>query len=169
MSGTEGIRIVAAGRERLPEVEPLFASLNEHHRSLDPGIAGVPMRATAEAWARRRARYEAWLREPGAFLLLALDGDAPVGYAVARERGPSEGWATAERCGELESLAVLPSHRGRGIGGGLLDAVHARLRAEGIRELYIEVLATNEAAERLYARSGLTRWTVTMLGRVPGA
>jgi ribosomal protein S18 acetylase RimI-like enzyme len=32
--------------------------------------------------------------------------------------------------------------------------VHARLRTRGIRAISIEVLATNEAAERLYAAAG---------------
>ncbi|MBM3678156.1 MAG: GNAT family N-acetyltransferase [Actinobacteria bacterium] len=163
----DGVRIVEARPERVVELEPLYAALHEQHRAVDPQIPGVPMRDTDGAWPRRRANYEQGAREPGAFLLLAIEDGDPVGYAMVRERAASEGWATSEICAELESIAVLPSHRGRGIGSRLLEAVHERLRERGIRELYVEVLATNEAAERFYARHGLIRWTVTLLGRVP--
>src|SRR5438270_445963 len=46
-------------------------------------------------------------------------------------------------------------HRGRGLGGRLLDAVDAELAARWIRDLKVAVMAGNEAAQRFYERCGL--------------
>jgi ribosomal protein S18 acetylase RimI-like enzyme len=57
--------------------------------------------------------------------------------------------------------------RGRGIGGQLLRAVYREVRAAGVEEMMIGVLATNEAAMRLYEREGFMPWVVLTFGKVP--
>jgi GNAT superfamily N-acetyltransferase len=52
--------------------------------------------------------------------------------------------------GYLKDIFVLPAHRGRGIGGQLVNAMLARLEHEGVRSL---MLATQDA-HGLYARFG---------------
>jgi ribosomal protein S18 acetylase RimI-like enzyme len=76
-------------------------------------------------------------------------------------------WQTGDRIGEIESLAVLPSHRGRGIGTQLLAGLERELRAIGVRDLIIGVLPGNEAAIRLYQRHGY-RPTWSYLSRFTG-
>ncbi|HEX6844717.1 MAG TPA: GNAT family N-acetyltransferase [Actinomycetota bacterium] len=74
---------------------------------------------------------------------------------------------TGERFAELQSLAVLDDRRGRGLGTDLLHAVYRRVRAAGIEEMVIGVLATNEPAMRLYEREGFRPWVVLTMGKVP--
>jgi ribosomal protein S18 acetylase RimI-like enzyme len=76
-------------------------------------------------------------------------------------------WRTGERIGELESLSVLPSHRGQGIGSALLDAVDDAFEARGIRDVIVGALAANDAALRLYERRGF-RPTWLYLSRFEG-
>ena len=38
-------------------------------------------------------------------------------------------WVTGPRIGEIESLAVLPAHRGRGLGAELLERLESALRS----------------------------------------
>lgn len=57
----------------------------------------------------------------------------------------------------IHDLAVLPEHRGRGIGRALLRAVEAAARERGCARLTLEVLANNEQARRLYERAGLAQ------------
>lgn len=161
-------RIVKVSAERIPDFEPLWASLHEHQRTVDPGIAGIPPRDLADSWPRRRVRYEEWLAEPGAFALLAEDGGVPVAYAVVSMHEPADDThVTKERWAELQSLAVLPSHREVGLGTRLMDRVYRELRGMDISELLIMVIATNDRALRFYERQGFKPWVVMTLGKVP--
>jgi GNAT superfamily N-acetyltransferase len=163
------MRIVRAGSERIDELQPLWESLHEHHATIAPHLTELgPVRDPAESWAVRKALYEEWLAEPDGFVLLAETGDGPpVGYALVHLRGPEETWATGERIGVLETLAVLPGERGRGIGSLLFERVYEELRATGVRELEVAVIARNAEALRFYERQGLLPFTVSYLGRLP--
>jgi GNAT superfamily N-acetyltransferase len=162
------MRIVRAGRERIDDLQPLWESLHDHHATIAPHLAELgPVRDAADSWAVRRALYEEWLAEPGAFVLLADTGGPPVGYALVHLRGPEETWATGERIGVLETLVVLPGERGRGIGSTLFERVYEELRGVGVRELEVAVIARNAEALRFYERQGLLPFTVSYLGRLP--
>ncbi|MGB7413025.1 MAG: GNAT family N-acetyltransferase [Thermosynechococcaceae cyanobacterium] len=52
----------------------------------------------------------------------------------------------------ISNLAVLPSHRRRGIAQHLLLACEPVARSWSANELYLNVLATNAAAQRLYQK-----------------
>lgn len=144
------VRIVRAGPERIPDLEPLWIALCAHHASVAPQLG--PLRPPADSWRRRRANYERWLREPDAFALIAEDPSGPVGYALVHFRDGSETWQTADRVAELESLSVLPSARTRGIGTALLDAVRAELRRLSAAELWLSAVTTNTGAMRFYEK-----------------
>jgi predicted GNAT family N-acyltransferase len=51
----------------------------------------------------------------------------------------------------LQRMAVARSHRGRGVGAGLLEAAHRRARADGAREMELHAQLT---ARDFYARAG---------------
>jgi len=97
---------------------------------------------------------------------------AVIGYGLAHVLAATgtwlpDTWQTGARIGEIESLAVLPSHRGQGMGTRLLDALEAELAAIGIRDLILGVLPGNADAIRLYQRRGY-RPTWTYLSRLEG-
>lgn len=92
-------------------------------------------------------------------LLLARVEGRLVGYALGYTM-PVAGtwladtWETGARIGEVETLAVLPDYRGRGIGSELLDLLHAALREQGAEDFILGALAGNADAIRLYERHG---------------
>ena len=159
--------IALAGVESLPRIEPLTRSLHEHHRTVDPAIPGVPLRDTDAWWAVRRQRYRAWLDEPDTFLLIADDDGGAIGYALVTFHDRDDSNATGDRLAELQSLVVSPERRGDGLGTSLLHEVYRQVRRRGAEEMIIGVLATNEAAMRLYRRAGFRPWVVLTLGTVP--
>ena len=163
------VRIVEGGPDRLPDIEHLTRALHEHHRTVDPGIPGIPPRDADSWWAIRRERYEAWLAEPDGFLLLAEEDGAhrPIGYALVSFHDRDDSHTTGDRFAELQSLVVEPSRRGGGLGTELLHEVYRQVHRRGAEEMVIGVLATNEPAKRLYAREGFRPWVILTMGRVP--
>jgi ribosomal protein S18 acetylase RimI-like enzyme len=80
---------------------------------------------------------------------------APELTAVLGEPRPdAESWAvrrvlyeaTGDRVAQLGMLAVLPGHRGQGIGTAPIDRVYAELRSAGVGQLVVSVTASNAGA-----------------------
>jgi GNAT superfamily N-acetyltransferase len=79
------------------------------------------------------------------------DGSRPVGYVVltvcfSMEYGGLRGF--------VDDLFVRQPHRGRGLGTAALGEVRRACAALGVRAIHVEVGPANEAARRVYGRSG---------------
>jgi ribosomal-protein-alanine N-acetyltransferase len=55
---------------------------------------------------------------------------------------------------ELRNMAVAPAHQRQGVGRELLAEGRRRLLEQGVRQIYLEVRASNISAQRLYYSSG---------------
>jgi GNAT superfamily N-acetyltransferase len=102
------------------------------------------------------AHYLTGWPRPGDFgtVAVAVAGEDVVGAAWARlfpDDDPGYGFVAAD-VPEL-TLAVRAAHRGRGLGGVLLDAVLAQARERGHRAVSLSVEDGN-GARRLYERAG---------------
>jgi len=104
--------------------------------------------------------YEAWLEEHRSspthdptLWLVARDRDAAVGVLTA-SAGDDDGW--------VDWLAVVDTHRGRGIGWTLLRRSFAALAGRGMRRVLVNVDAENvTGATAVYERAGMrvvNRW-----------
>ena len=58
------------------------------------------------------------------------------------------------RGGSLQNVGIAPEHRGRGLGGQLIQRALAGCQVAGIKRVGLEVTACNQAALRLYHRLG---------------
>lgn len=68
--------------------------------------------------------------DSSAIHVLMLDDNVPV--ATARLT------VSAERAGKIARIAVLPSHRGRGLGKRLIRRLESLARRKGLHALYVE-------------------------------
>jgi ribosomal protein S18 acetylase RimI-like enzyme len=157
MDDGSGFAITRGGPEDLDLLGPLWIGVHAQHQASMPELA--PYVTAEESWAARRALYDEVFAKPDTVLLLARAGDELVGYGLAhvletKDTWIADTWRRGERVGEIESLAVVPSRRGEGIGTALLDVLEAELRSIGVEDLILGVLAGNVAAQRLYARHG---------------
>jgi ribosomal protein S18 acetylase RimI-like enzyme len=91
---------------------------------------------------------------PTTLVFLAYLDGVPVGIATC-----FLGFSTfaARPLINIHDIAVLPEHRGRGIGAALLRAVEVAARERGCVKLTLEVQENNRRARHLYERLGLAQ------------
>jgi ribosomal protein S18 acetylase RimI-like enzyme len=94
--------------------------------------------AAAESIAEKR-RFQPDL------LLVAVEGPQVAGSVMAGYEG-HRGW--------ISRIAVLKSHRGRGIGAQLLAEAELRLAAMGCVKINLQVVESNADTVAFYERSG---------------
>jgi ribosomal-protein-alanine N-acetyltransferase len=110
-----------------------------------PAVAEIERRAFPDdAWSLETFWSE--LAERGTRVYLVAEGrDGLLGYTgIAGLAGEAD----------LQTIAVDPAARGRGLGRRLLDAITAEAAATGARRMHLEVRADNEPAIALYSSGG---------------
>jgi GNAT superfamily N-acetyltransferase len=99
-------------------------------------------------------------------LILGLKSHPTTMIFIAYAAGKAVGIATCFRgfstfqarpLVNIHDLAVLPEHRGRGVGPALLSAIERRARELGCCKVTLEVQEKNERARRAYARAGFAQ------------
>jgi GNAT superfamily N-acetyltransferase len=127
--------------------DPFIVHLFKTARAEDFAAADLPapvldMLLEQQLLAQRRGYA---LQFPGAISLVVLHHDEPVGRLIVDATGRS--W-------RLVDIVLLPSWRGQGIGGELIDVLARTAQTAKADELCLTVLRTNVAARRLYDRLG---------------
>eukprot|EP00696_Hemimastix_kukwesjijk_P003636 gnl/Hemi2/14442_TR4893_c1_g3_i1.p1 gnl/Hemi2/14442_TR4893_c1_g3~~gnl/Hemi2/14442_TR4893_c1_g3_i1.p1 ORF type:complete len:160 (+),score=17.99 gnl/Hemi2/14442_TR4893_c1_g3_i1:154-633(+) len=86
----------------------------------------------------------------------ALGGNRPVGYVAGRKLTALDPQLLPKSITEIFSFAILPPHRGRGLGKILLNAfIEAVGRTPAARDaMQLHVRVSNEPAIRLYTGCG---------------
>ena len=134
--------MTTGAREQVPARVAVRAATS---RDVDR-IAAIEAAAFSQPWSRES--FAELLVTPSARMLVAVhDPDTIIGYAVL--------YLAADES-ELANLAVSASYRGRGVGRRLLEAAMGEAAARGARHMYLEVRASNYAAQSLYGSAGFT-------------
>ena len=93
---------------------------------------------------------ERFLADPAHHLLLAYDGERPVGFVSGVEMThPDKGTEMF-----LYELAVDEDHRRRGVGRALVEALAELARSKGCYDVWVLTEEENEAAVATYRRAG---------------
>jgi GNAT superfamily N-acetyltransferase len=100
----------------------------------------------------RRLRFGLPLKDEAVRAYVArIDFERDVAFGVYDDALHLIGAAHVARSGAQAELgvSVLPTHRGRGVGGALLARAHLRARNWGVRALFMHCLTENEAMMHL--------------------
>ena len=149
---TPDLSIRAATSDDVPVILAFITQLAEYERLLDQVVA-----------TEARLRDSLFGARPAAEVLLAFEGDTPVGFALFFHNYST---FLAQRGIYLEDLFVVPAARGHGVGRQLLAAL-ARLAVErGCGRLEWAVLEWNAPSIRFYKHLGaaaMDEWRVFRL------
>lgn len=119
-----------------PAVEP--ASRSDLRR-----LAQLHAASFHRGWGE--GEFEQMQREPNTLMHRLRLGRTVVGFAVSR---------IAADEAEILSIAVAPSHRGRGLSRDLFLTHLGHLAGRGVRTVFLEVEENNQPARKLYDRTG---------------
>lgn len=111
--------------------------------------------ALAESFIRERV-----VRGEAAILVCVTDPDEIVGFA---QLYPSFSSVSAAPTWILNDLFVDDSHRRKGVGRALLEAVLVFGRESGAAYVSLETGLMNQAAQKLYEETGFQRQAETLL------
>lgn len=162
----DAARIAEAAVSRPPDGEaprpvylrPSGAALPAQEQAEVSIVEATPHHAEALAALQNECFPDHWpavdierlMSLPGAVALFAFappEADRPAGFALAR-RAADEA--------EIISIGTAPPFRRRGVAKRLLGRLTDILIGAGVRSLFIEVAAGNDAARRLYESAGFT-------------
>ena len=87
-----------------------------------------------------------YILDPGGAILLAVDGDTPLGVVALMVMG--------EGSVELAKMGVRPEAQGKGAGRWLVAGAGAKAREMGMRRVYIETNSKLGPALKLYHDAG---------------
>ena len=119
-------------------------TLRPAHESDVPGISRIEKASFADPWSE--ADFRSVMSAAHAIFLVAEDSETGIaGYVMVM---------TVLEEAEVLNIAVDPVHRGRSLGGRLLDAGTAEARSRGAHEIFLEVRESNQAALALYRSRG---------------
>lgn len=103
-------------------------------------LAAMHAECFDNAWSA--TEFAKLMAMPGALSFLAVEGEEPVAFLLARQ-------AAGEA--EILTIGTRPFARRRGIARKLMSLLAHELRQRGLTQLFIEVAAGNGAAQALYA------------------
>jgi ribosomal protein S18 acetylase RimI-like enzyme len=143
------VSVDEADLARPADQQAILTLLDSYSR--DPMGNGAPL-----ADDTKRRLIPGLQEHPTTLVFLAYLSGTPVGLAIC-----FRGFSTfaARPLINIHDLAVLPEHRGHGIGRRLLQAVAKKGHALGCCKLTLEVLENNRNARRVYEAAGFRQAT----------
>lgn len=138
------VEIILADYQNPAHSQAVIAMLDDYAQ--DPMGGGEPLPESTKA-----TLVEEMAKRDHVFSLLAFDDGVPVGLANC-----VEGFSTfaAQPVMNIHDIAVIASHRGKGIAKRLLQEVETLAQFRGCCKLTLEVLQGNEPAKIAYQKFG---------------
>jgi ribosomal protein S18 acetylase RimI-like enzyme len=146
--------------DEVDRLEPLWRALRDHHATLR---AMPAVRSLEDSWEIRKAQYLDWLSRQDHTLLVAERDGELIGYAMVSVGDGPATWDVGELTAEIETLSVLESERGSGVGRALTEAAAEVATKAGAGSVAVGVAHTNADAIRFYEREGFESFYVLML------
>ena len=122
-----------------------------------------PVRSLEDAWEFRSRQYRDWLLKDEFTLVVAERDGETIGYAVVSVGEGGATWDVGNPVAELETLSVLESERGSGVGRALTEEAQRVASEGGAEAVVVAVAHTNSDAIRFYEREGFGPFYVLLM------
>lgn len=138
-----------------------LAKLNAHvqalHRDALPDEFNEPDASSAELFFAKQ------MADPEVLVLLADDGEAPVGYLFGEElHRRANPFTAAVSVLYVHHMAVAPDARRRGVGRVLMNAAEAEAANRGLAGVRLDTWGFNASAHKFFENLGYTPYNIKM-------
>ncbi|MDR7420505.1 MAG: GNAT family N-acetyltransferase [Armatimonadota bacterium] len=136
----------------IPEIVAIWGELAFHHARLDSAFA------PSSRW-QEEYRYfvRGLLGRDDALAVVAVEGDRVVGYGVGRI-SILPGFFERRRRGYIHDVVTRETHRRRGIGRRLVEALLRWMRESDVSSVELTVAVRNAGAVAFWERMGFTTY-----------
>jgi len=117
-----------------------------------------------DAEQRLLASFRAAVDAEDGDVLVAYDGDEPIGMALVHLEHPSR--QSDELAAELSRVVIRSDRRGTGLGKALIAAAESWARGRGVRTLVAAIFVANEPSRRFWTAIGFEPWVERMVREV---
>lgn len=145
------VEIRPTTRDDLPALVEIYLSSARHHARIDPAAFHVP---EPDAVAERLLRRVDGRGETSEYLSAVVDGQVVGSAGIEIWESPHPGAMQRPIPTAEIGVAVLDSHRGRGVGSALMTALEAWAVDHAIERIFLSMSSANDGAIRLYERLG---------------
>jgi len=152
------VNVRAATHDDLPQILPLWRELEQAQGAfrLYPPVEAAEDRVVAS--------FRNGIDSDDADVLVAFDGDEPVGMALVHLERPSR--MSDEHAAELSRVVVRSDRRGSGAGRALVDGAEAWARERGVRTMVAAIFVANEASSSFWRAVGFEPWVERLVRKV---
>jgi ribosomal protein S18 acetylase RimI-like enzyme len=158
VSADAGVIVRLAGKDDLPALGRLGASLMQTHYAFDPHRFMAPPSDPESGYAWFLGTQ---LRGEDVAVFVAERDGAILGYVYAGLE-PQSWKELREAAGFIHDIVVDQEGRRRGVASSLMDAAVAWLKERGAPRVILWTAQQNEAAQQLFAKLGFRRTMVEM-------
>jgi len=132
-------------------------------------VADIKLHGETPAVEDDARRLRTWLENATHILLVALDADRPIGFALGylldrvdgvdcvndvAGAGGMNAVGVPSKMLFFYEIEVLPTYRRRGVGGALVERMKHIARTERVAKMWVQTDPENHAARGLYERMG---------------
>jgi ribosomal protein S18 acetylase RimI-like enzyme len=152
LNDSAGSTIRPATSADVPEIVAIWGELAVHHAALDRAFA------PSNRW-QEEYRYfvRSLLGRDDALAVVAVEGDRLVGYGVGRI-SVLPGFFARRRRGYIHDVVTRETHRRRGIGRRLVEALLQWMREADVSSVELTVAVSNEGAVAFWERLGFVTY-----------
>jgi ribosomal protein S18 acetylase RimI-like enzyme len=142
------MQITEATESHIPELLALWTEFFDYHRDIDPYFTRSE---DAHRHIEKRLREKIEGADSGVFV--ALEDGKVIGYSLFWIADTSP-FIKERKYGFICDLAVTATHRGRSVGGDLLEETLAWFKAHRIRRITLFLVAGNKMGLAFWKRHG---------------
>ncbi|CAM3878191.1 Aminoglycoside N(6')-acetyltransferase type 1 [Vibrio aerogenes CECT 7868] len=134
--------------EDLVHLEKLMYDLHDEHH------VACPEHFKTAGEVMKEKQINDYLNSPEALVFIASHDDVVVGFITGHFSELVSMVSKPVLMGSIDELFVSPKFRSQGIGRQLLDRLMREFEDYGIEQIFVEVWAFNQAAQKLYQQLG---------------